>query len=114
MAAVVEYTAFLVLHGIGLLLVLANVISFCCGFVVSFLLNKHWVFSRKSGGPVQFVAYAALALINISISSGLLVVLVHRLHIPAFIAKVCVMLLIASWNYAIFKKLIFRAQKQHQ
>jgi putative flippase GtrA len=111
-AAGTEYAVFLILHGSGLKLVLANVISFCCGLVVSFLLNKHWVFSHKSNGSRQFAAYTTVALINLLISSAILVVLVNKIHIPAFIAKFCVMLLIASWNYVIFKKLIFKNADQ--
>jgi putative flippase GtrA len=108
LAAFTEYTSFLVLHHFGVVLVLANALSFCCGLVISFMLNKHWVFSRKGDGPKQFMMYATLALINLVISSGLIVLLVHNLNIPPFISKVCTMALIASWNFFIFQKIIFK------
>ena len=108
LAASTEYVTFLALHAIGLMLVLANALSFSCGLIISFLLNKHWVFSRKGNGPKQFVMYATLAGINLIIGSGLIVLLVHGLQLPAFLAKLCVMGLIATWNYVIFKKVIFK------
>jgi putative flippase GtrA len=111
LAALTEYTTFLILHHFKLHLAVANAISFCCGLVVSFLLNKHWVFSHKSNGRRQFIMYASLALVNLSLSSGLIVILVRSIGIPPFISKICVMGLVASWNYIIFQKVIFRKDR---
>jgi putative flippase GtrA len=108
LAALTEYSVFLVLHHVDVQLILANALSFCCGLVVSFTLNKHWVFSRKGNGSQQFVLYACLAVINLFLSSALIVFLVHVVRIPPIVSKICVMGLIASWNYIIFQKVIFK------
>ena len=107
-AALVEYATFLLLHGAGLKLLLANALSFSGGLVTSFMLNKHWVFSHKGDGRKQFVLYFVLAAVNLAIGSGLLLFLVHGLKIPAFISKICVMGMIATWNYLVYKKIIFK------
>lgn len=105
--ATTEYATFLVLHSFGLWLFVANALSFSCGLVVSFLLNKHWVFSHKGGYSKQFARYATLALVNLIISSSI-VLLVHKIGLSAMIAKLCVMAMVASWNFVIFQKVIFK------
>jgi putative flippase GtrA len=108
LAATTEYLTFLVLHKLGLWLFLANALSFLCGLVVSFLLNKHWVFSHKGNASRQFAMYGTLAALNLAISSVTIVVLVQEVGLPAFIAKLCVMAMIASWNFIIFQRIIFK------
>ena len=107
-AATTEYTSFLLLHKVGLLLFYANALSFSCGLVISFLLNKHWVFSHKGAYSKQFVMYATLAVINLIISSVVIVLLVHVFNLPPLVAKLCVMVMVASWNFIIFQKVIFK------
>lgn len=107
-AAATEYVVFLVLHEIGLPLFIANAFSFMCGLVVSFTLNKQWVFAKKGGGSRQFTMYFTLACINLLISSGLLSLLVHGFNMLPSIAKLGTMILIASWNYIIYQKVIFK------
>lgn len=109
LAAGTEYAVFLLLHHVGLLLIAANVLSFSCGLAISFLLNKHWVFSRKGGVTKQFIIYAILAAVNVCISSGLIIAFVDHLNVPALIAKIIVMGMIACWNYVIFRNVIFKA-----
>lgn len=107
-SALVEYSTFLLLHGLGLVLVLANALSFSCGLVVSFLLNKHWVFSHKGSARKQFAQYLVLAGVNLAAGSGVIVVLVHGLGLRPFVAKLCVMVMVAAWNFVIYQKIIFR------
>src|SRR5687768_9648938 len=85
LAAVTEYLTFLLFHKFGLFLIFANALSFLCGLVVSFMLNKHWVFSRKGNGPRQFVMYLTLAGLNLILGSALIILLVEELQIPALI-----------------------------
>lgn len=107
-AAATEFIVFVVLHEIDLPLFVANALSFMCGLVVSFTLNKQWVFTKKGGGPQQFTMYFVLACINLLISSGLLSLFVHGLGLRPSIAKLISMILIATWNYVIYQKIIFK------
>lgn len=108
LAAGTEYLTFFVLHELGVVLLLANAMSFMGGLVVSFLLNKHWVFSHKGAASRQFGMYVTLAVINLLISSGIIYVLVHTAQLSPLVAKLGVMALIASWNYIIFRNVIFK------
>lgn len=107
-AAATEFVVFLILHEIGIPLFIANALSFMCGLGVSFTLNKQWVFVKKGGGTQQFTMYFALACINLLVSSGLLSLFVHQLGLRPSIAKLVTMVLIASWNYLIYQKIIFK------
>lgn len=111
-AALVEYLVFLVLHHVHVDLVIANTLSFMSGFVVSFLLNKFWVFSNQESMKGQLLKYSILALVNVLISNGVVWLMVNELGVVPFIAKVITMVAIASWNYIIFSKIVFKNREQ--
>lgn len=106
-----EYGVFLLLFYIVHLqaVVIANIISFIAGLIVSFTLNKTWVFKGDHTKKVghQFVLYMSLAGVNLLITSVAIYWLVS-LGIKAFIAKFIVIVAIAVWNFALFKTIIFR------
>lgn len=106
LAAATEYASFLVFV-IVLPVVPANALSFMLGLVVSFLLNRSWVFGSKENTKKKFTKYFLLALINLALGS-LLIFILTTIGALALIAKIVVMLLIASWNYLIFSKIIFK------
>ena len=113
LAATVEYGVFLLLHALfGDIFILATqTISFLCGFVVSFTLNKKWVF--KSDGRVrrELVRYAMLATMNLVITNIVIWLLVNEIHVTAWIAKIAVMAMVVAWNYVIYQKLIFNTAR---
>jgi putative flippase GtrA len=106
LAAATEYGSFL-LFTLALPVVAANALSFTMGLIVSFSLNRSWVFGSKGDTKKKFTQYLLLALINLMLGSLIIFVLVG-LGISAFVAKIIIMLLIASWNYLIFSKMIFK------
>lgn len=108
-AAAIEYGAFVALTFLLLPVVAANVLSFICGLIVSFTLNKAWVFSSKGKGGRQFALYLGLALTNMLLSSILIFLLVEQLHILSYIAKIIVMGMVAIWNYGLFSRIIFKS-----
>ena len=109
LAAAVEYSLFLVLRlSFSNELVSLNTVSFIGGLFVSFNLNKHWVFDSKGGTMNEFFPYLVLAIINLVLSGIIISCLVGILNIQVFIAKFLVMALIATWNYFIFSKIIFK------
>jgi putative flippase GtrA len=108
-AAVTEYGVFLFLFDLVKIdVVIANGISFLCGLMVSFLLNKHWVFKSKQRARMEVVLYVILALVNLLLSSLFIQLLVHTAGISPFIAKLIGMVVIAAWNYLFFSRLIFK------
>lgn len=109
LAATVEYSLFLVLKlSFNNELVSLNTASFIGGLFVSFNLNKYWVFDSKRGTINEFFPYLVLAIINLVLSGIIISCLVGILNVQAFIAKFLVMALIATWNYFIFSKIIFK------
>ncbi|HMH69937.1 MAG TPA: GtrA family protein [Candidatus Saccharimonadales bacterium] len=107
-AAIVEYGLFLLLSALYAPILVANTVSFLAGLVVSFTLNKVWVFSSKGALKRQFISYLLLALVNIVIGNALIWLFVEYWGVHAFVAKLLVMIVIALWNYLFFSKLIFK------
>lgn len=110
-AATVEYVSFILLSFILMSpVVLANSVSFFCGFIVSFTLNKYWVFKNNDKLKGQLTAYLILAIVNLCISNLVIIGLIH-IGVIELIAKVFAMVAIASWNYLFFSKYIFKEVK---
>lgn len=111
LAALTEYAIYLLLFfGLGSHVVFAQAFSFCGGLVVSYLMNKFWVFSdtKRAEYKKEFALFALLGGTNLVVTSLLIQVLVGGLHIYAPVAKLALMACVATWNYIIFQKIIFR------
>lgn len=108
-AAGVEYIVFLGLHFFlgPSWIFLSQTISFLCGFLVSFLLNRSWVFSNKTNTRLQLVKYTILACFNLVLTNGILWILVDKIGVHYLVAKIIVMAMVATWNYFFFSRLIF-------
>lgn len=114
LAAGVEYGVFALLFSVvGWGIFVSNSVSFGCGFLVSFLLNKHWVFGSKNGAMQELAKYALLAATNLVLSNIMLYLMIDILHMNGFVSKFLVMGLIAVWNYVIFSRLIFGAREKN-
>jgi putative flippase GtrA len=111
-AAFVEYLLFVLLIASAgqSYILLIQAISFLAGFIVSFTLNKLWVFSNRHSGKTyhELVKYAVLAMVNLVISGFFIWLLVETLQQDVYLSKLIVMVMIAVWNYFIFQKLIFK------
>lgn len=111
-AAAVEMAVFALILGLtsGLLIIVPQTISFLAGFMVSFSLNRSWVFSAKNGKiATQLARYGLLAAINLVLSNIVLLLLVDVASMHELVAKFMVMACVAVWNYIIFSKIIFKA-----
>jgi putative flippase GtrA len=107
-AASIEYFSFFAfIHFFDQQIIISNITSFMLGFITSFLLNKQWVFKSKGDIRRQLAIYLSLALLNLTISTFLIWFLNNNLLINALIAKLVVMVVIATWNYFLFSKIIF-------
>jgi len=89
-------------------LVAANVVSYSCGAVSSFILNNFWTFRRDSSGlhskSVKFlVVTTGGMLLSAAILRGLVDLGVYDLIAKAF-ATVCVI----AWNFTLFKYWAFK------
>ncbi|MGV9002172.1 MAG: GtrA family protein [Candidatus Saccharimonadaceae bacterium] len=109
LAALVEFCLFILFHNLygPNSLVLAQTLSFLAGFVVSFSLNKLWVFKSDAPLTQELFRYIVLVVINLIITNLLIGVLVQDIGLTYWIAKIILMILVATWNYVLFQKLIF-------
>jgi putative flippase GtrA len=111
-AAFLEYAMFVLLVSMfgQKYILLIQAISFLSGFILSFSLNKYWVFSNSNSGKtyLELGKYAILAAINLVISGLLILLLVENIQQNIYVSKVLVMVIIATWNYFVFQKIIFK------
>jgi len=110
-AAVAEYSLFVLITYIvpTVSVVIPQTISFMTGFIISFLLNKKWVFGNTINRnlKVLIIKYSSLALINLLLGNFLVWIFVEVAQINVLFAKIIVMGMIALWNYVIFSRFIF-------
>ena len=115
-AFLVEYFAFILLNAMGQVLITSQTLSFVGGLIVSFTGNRKLTFGGKNidyalSGASQMWRYLLLAVINLVLSNVMIHVLVDDMGIGALVAKVLVMASVVAWNFVIFNKIIFRANR---
>jgi len=93
---------------VGLPLKLATTIGFFTGFLISFTINKQWVFAGQQRKRIhrQASEYLALLICNYLFTVYAVNILNNHGLGPA-ISKILVMALIMCWNYALFRWVIF-------
>ena len=108
----IDYVVFLMLVYILKINVLpANVVSYSCGIINSFIMNRQWTFSAtRHTGPVarQFAAFLMCNLAGLGIASFILWLLAAPLG-PA-LAKLVAVGGTVTWNYTLSRYLVFAAR----
>jgi putative flippase GtrA len=86
------------------------IISFICAFFFSFLLQKFWTFNnrRKDILHWQMAGFLAVALVNLSINTLLIYLLVEYAHVWYLLSAILAGGLIALSSFFIYRHLIFR------
>jgi putative flippase GtrA len=108
----IDYLGFLILfYVVGVLAPLSSGISFSLGFMLSFMLQRYWVFQTKET-QTKFIKkelyiYGSLAVFNLFVTSyG--IKLLNDLGFEPFFGKIILILLVMLWNFVIYKKIIFK------
>ena len=103
-------TLYLLTEFAGLWYIHSVLIASGVSFFVSFGLQRLWTFRRAGQGAAlsQLMAFATLFLANSAINAGLLYVMVDHLNTPYLLAELGIATLIAIWNFAIMRWLIFK------
>jgi putative flippase GtrA len=110
--AVENLTFLLLYYPLSLEVKVSNVVSICIALIVNFVISKYFVFQNSSdrhSSIVQFLQYAALVVVNMTISTIAVSQLVYA-GLPGFIAKPLITIIIAGWTYIVYRKLIFSAK----
>jgi putative flippase GtrA len=94
---------------------LASAIGFTSGFLVNFIGNRGVVFKTVEGyhfrRRLQIIMYVILVFFNLIFTSVMTEILVSKAGANIIIVKICLGLLVATWNFIIYRKIIFKALK---
>jgi putative flippase GtrA len=88
--------------------VAANIASYSCGIITSFLLNRHWTFGDNArGGPVlrHGMRFLVSNVAGLALSSLLVAILI--MFLPPVVAKVVSVPLVFIWNYLLARLWVF-------
>jgi len=83
----IDLAVFAVLSSWGFSLLVAHTLSYSCGGLNSFLLNKTWTFKQSGQTSGQLTKFLLLNLLTLMITYGLMVGVYHYLVWPMFICK---------------------------
>jgi putative flippase GtrA len=85
----------------------ANVIAVLVATLTNFLLNRSFTFKSTSNPFKSMVLYALLFAFNVTFSSSVIQLIVDAGGI-SWVAKLITMVCIVSWNFFLFKKVVFK------
>lgn len=91
---------------------LANVVSFFCGFINSYLWNKYWVFRPDVTNKTSGIKFFAVNITNFGINSLLLIVLVEQLRFSPMTAQPLIILITTLFGFFVTKVWVFKKKKE--
>jgi len=86
----------------------ANVISVSCGITNNFILNYFFNFNSRGYFIKRFAKFYSIGLLGLLLNSLLLFVMIHLLHTPQNIAKLCSLLVVVCMQFILNKKITFK------
>ncbi|MBO7491515.1 MAG: GtrA family protein [Bacteroidales bacterium] len=104
----VDFGVFTLLRWFGLHYLVANLISYHCGIVCSFFLNKYYNFKVYDKSARRFLSFYMISLIAVGVSEGLLYLLIQVLSLNDLLAKLISMVIIAVGQFLFVKKFTFK------
>ena len=111
-AFLAEYYVFVLILEVSQQILLAQIISWCIGYVVSFCGHRRITFRNKSDYKFskshQFILYGAVAMLTLIISTILVCIL--SITIAPAIAKIIIMVIMAIISYFMLNRLVFIRQ----
>lgn len=115
-----DYATFALTYKVlGVSLFIATASSLLAGFLVSFTLNRQWVFNAKSADAEkraveQLVLYAVLFAFNTGAAFLFIETAQREWGLNPLLGKPITMAFITAWNFLIYKKFIFRLRQPTQ
>jgi putative flippase GtrA len=99
---------YVLLNIIKVNLLISNTIAYTIIFCYNYILQRTWAFKSSSNVSKQIIQYGILFCFNLFVSNALIVVFYQKLNIHEIIAKMMTIGVVVSWNFIIYKKIIFR------
>src|SRR5882672_2792697 len=99
-----DYGTFTLLYALGAPLFVATTASLLAGFVVSFTLNRLWVFGAKKDKAhksprLQIILYLSLLAVNTCFTYFFILYVTRWTGVTAYVAKLMAIAVIMVWNY---------------
>lgn len=93
---------------LGLSVIIANSIALTIVFWFNFLMNRIWSFKSKNNITRQLIMYGILFVFNLAASNLIMYVLTSLIYIQYLIAKIFAIGTIVTWNFVLYKKVIYK------
>ena len=100
---------YLATEHLGLHYLLSNVLGYCCGFVVTYLLNTRWVFKHRRFAErgQEFGLFVLIVLTGLALNEMIMAALVSFGGVYYLWAKVFATLLVMVFNFLAKKFILF-------
>ncbi len=106
-AAAADIGSYILMINISVWYIYASIISGIIGFLTAFLLHKYVVFKEKNTFMRHLGRYFVVDMINLSIVTGLLYVLVDLWSIDPMPAKFIALAPVVLWNFFVYKFVVY-------
>ncbi|MBR4135465.1 MAG: GtrA family protein [Bacteroidales bacterium] len=87
---------------------IANIISYNCGIIVSFFLNQRYNFKVKDKTASRFFSFYMVSLLGMIICEGVLWLLVDGCHLNSLLAKVLATIFVGLMQFLYVKRFTFK------
>jgi putative flippase GtrA len=105
----IEYTLyFIFLQMINIEYLIANLIVYVIAFCFNFFMNRIWSFKSKTNIKNQISKYAVLFVFNLIAITLIIYFLTEIIGFHPLVSKVLVMGAVVSWNFILYKLIIFK------
>ncbi|ACV64800.1 GtrA family protein [Desulfofarcimen acetoxidans DSM 771] len=97
---IISFILYYILISININYLISSILSYSIGMINSFLLNKYWVFIKKSTTHKHyFIKFIIVNIFTLSINSMLLYIFVSKFNINLLLSQFFVTLLVLMINF---------------
>jgi putative flippase GtrA len=105
----IDFFVFSFLSYVGVYYIIAQCVSYGCGVVNSYLLNRTWTFQQQGNrGKYEFLKFTSLNVFTLIVTSFLLTLFHYKFNIPLPYSKVLVTIVSVGLNYIGTRFLVFK------
>ena len=104
---IVDYSLFTILSLFSLNLILCNILARMVSVTFNYTINRKYVFKSNNNIYKSILSYLCLAIVILFLNTLFLHILVDKVLINRYVAKILVEIILFVFNYFIQKKWIF-------
>lgn len=80
---------------------LANAMGFICAVLSNFFFNKYWTFNSAGNQKtsIQFLFFLLISIVGLCINTGIIIILVKKLHARFYFSKLIAVFVVFLWNF---------------